>query len=234
MSAFALRLTACLCMLLDHVGFLRNIELLRIVGRAAMPIYAFQIAEGFRHTHSRGKYLLRLGILAVVSEIPFALCFFGGMTSAKSHNVFFTLALGLCALWVGELLTPKTGKWLAAAVGFLLCGALAKGIRCDYEAYGVALVVFWGLLPPPDTVSRRGIAALGLTALVLLHTASLHWSHWALVNLWELAALVPILLYNGAHGFPEQDAPKALQKAVQWGFYLFYPVHLLLLYAFLG
>ena len=70
-SSAALQWIALITMTLDHIGlyFFPNQILFRIIGRIAMPIFVFTLAEGFIHTKSRQKYFMRLGMLGVISEI---------------------------------------------------------------------------------------------------------------------------------------------------------------------
>ena len=75
MSAFVLKIIAMITMFIDHFGarLMGNMPAMRVVGRIAFVLYAFMAVEGFRHTSNRSKYLLKLFVLAIVSEIPFNL-----------------------------------------------------------------------------------------------------------------------------------------------------------------
>ncbi len=77
MSSFWIKIIATITMLIDHIGFVLFPEniLLRIIGRVSMPLFAFQIAVGFEKTKSREKYILRMLIFALVSQIPFSLMY---------------------------------------------------------------------------------------------------------------------------------------------------------------
>ncbi len=77
MSSFVLKIIACVFMLVDHVGFIliKNNRIFRIIGRLAMPIFAFQVAQGFKHTSSKPKYILRMFLFTLISEVPFLLMF---------------------------------------------------------------------------------------------------------------------------------------------------------------
>ena len=93
MSSFKLKLVAITTMLIDHIGVIifPNILWLRLLGRLAFPLFAFFITEGFRKTSDVKKYLQRLFILALVSQLPYWTAF--GIDAGL--NIFFTLTLGL-------------------------------------------------------------------------------------------------------------------------------------------
>ena len=99
-----LKLIAVVSMLLDHIGVVladgELYDLLRILGRAAFPIYAFLLVEGFFHTGSWKKYALRLGVFAGMSECFYDLALTGHPVDWRCQNVFLTLLLGLLMMQV--------------------------------------------------------------------------------------------------------------------------------------
>ncbi|MEG1773614.1 MAG: TraX family protein, partial [Oscillospiraceae bacterium] len=110
LSGFSLKLIALASMTVDHAGVVlfEQLEWMRMVGRLAFPIYAFLLVEGFVHTRHRGRYCLRLGMFALLSEWPFDLAVFGG-ADMRGQNVFFTLLLGVLMLWGCERFSGARG-----------------------------------------------------------------------------------------------------------------------------
>ncbi len=108
MTGFQLKLLAMLAMTADHIGavFFPEIPLLRWIGRLVL---CFFIGEGLRHARSPQRYLLRLTGFALLSELPFDLAFYGGIEWGH-RNVYFTLALGLLALWAIRT-ASRVGSW---------------------------------------------------------------------------------------------------------------------------
>lgn len=210
-----LKLIACMAMLLDHIGasLLPGIPL-RLIGRISFPIYCFLLCQGIRHTRSSSKYLFRLGISALLSELPFDLLFYGTLT-LRSQNVMLTLFLGIAMLLTMRKLSKPLGKLLLIG-SFCL---LADLLNTDYGSKGILLIALFGL-----TDSLR----VHLTGLVLISLLSSFGRIYLLgvpvpAQLFGVFALIPIRLYNGRK--------LSSSRLVQWSFYLFYPVHMLLLLA---
>lgn len=81
--------------------------IMRMIGRISFPIYCFFIVEGYKHTRSKLKYLIRLLVFAVISEVPFDLAIFGTPFYPLYQNVYFTLAIGLAMIWGIDELTSR-------------------------------------------------------------------------------------------------------------------------------
>lgn len=211
-----LKLIACLSMLLDHIGAsILPLMGLRVIGRLAFPIYCFLLAEGMAHTRSMKKYALRLAVMAVVSELPFDLLLFGGI-NLRHQNVMVTLLLGcLMVLWMGKI--PRN-----PLIPVIFCALAAEVLGTDYGAMGVAMIALFVL-----TRQREDgwlLRILGVAVLCWM-IGGAGWQigyFYVPAQMFGVAALVPIGLYSGRK--------VTNSKLIQWGFYLFYPVHLLALW----
>lgn len=220
LSQEGLKAIACLSMLLDHVGAVfvpgyYGYYALRIVGRIAFPIYCFLLAEGAFYTRNRRKYALRLGIGAVLSEIPFDLAFYGRLTLAH-QSVMLTLLLGLGALSFGRRRHPAL-RWLITLV---LAGA-AEWLNTDYGGWGVLMIAGFGLVRETGG-SKWGMAALLGAICLMMDSARLPFLGNVPIELFALGAMIPIALYSGRK--------RTAGKGISLAFYSFYPVHLLVLW----
>ena len=145
LSGSALKIIAMISMVIDHVAlYLMEqgtllYETMRCIGRIAFPVFAFLIAEGFIHTRNRYRYFFTLLGFAVISEIPWYL-----LTGADgTHNVMFTLALGVATLMVLENLLQRS-----LVLGFfwtLGMAGVASWLGVDYEWRGIIVIVFFYL-----------------------------------------------------------------------------------------
>ena len=205
LNGFSLKWIAMITMLIDHIGavlFPMHMEL-RIIGRLAFPIYCFLLVEGAVHTSDWRKYLGRLCLFAVISEIPFNLAIAGEVFTLEYQNVFFTLALGLSAVLAFRHCKRRPAA-LLLAIFFIVA---AEFLQTDYGGGGVLLILLLYLLR--ERVLAKCIC---FAAEIFLWFGGL--------EVFALFSLVPILCYNGRKG----------PGGLKYFFYVFYPVHLLLLY----
>ena len=184
---------------------------LRCVGRLAFPIYAFLLAEGFYHTSSVKKYLLRLLLFGMFSEIPFDLAFNFTWIDWSYQNVYFTLFLGLLAVWLWECATGGepahcgAGRILLGLLGIAAATATAGLFKTDYGIWGVLVIVSFALFRNREWQRNvlAGCFLLGSSAFEAVGLVDFVFFHF----------------YNGRRG-----------RQAKSFFYVFYPAHLFLLW----
>lgn len=222
LSGSTLKIIALVTMLIDHIGAVivqRTMSMpgfdhdfwsslywpLRNIGRLAFPIFCFLLVEGFIHTSNVKKYLSRILIFALISEIPFNLGITGDLFNLNFQNVFWELALGIVAMMCLKKIEEGNVNYVLQVVLRLSVIAVfalsAEILNLDYGMYGiisiVALYVF-----RQNRVSQ-----------LLAGAVSFYWEQVA-----PLAFLL-IAFYNGKRG-----------RKIKYAFYAFYPAHLLILY----
>jgi hypothetical protein len=201
----------------DMPGLAKLYLFLRLAGRVAFPIFIFLLVEGFSHTSNRRKYLGRLFLFALISEVPFDMAlqltddqvFLGVFLEFSYQNVFFTLAIGLLTIMALDWLKAQPGHRAAKAlVCLFVVGAgmaLAELLHTDYGAVGVLAIAAMYCF------RHYRMLGMGATCMVLVLSSTLEVT--------AFLALIPVSRYNGARGLK-----------LKYLFYAFYPLHLLLLW----
>lgn len=231
LSGTALKYIACITMLIDHIGascieagilepkleagvlsrdaldqlpLFQLDQLLRFTGRLAFPIFCFLLVEGFVHTHDVKRYLRRLLLFGIISEVPFDLAFFRTPFEPENQNVYWTLALGVLAMAGLKHFETKNGgvswKGILCAGG---CAAVALLANTDYNAIGVIIICALYL----TRADRKQQCIVGAVLFAFELTAPI--------------AFIFIWFYNGQRGHCSRNQQKV--------FYWFYPVHIALL-----
>ena len=216
MSSFVLKLIAIITMFIDHIGYaiFGKFSFFNYIGRIAFPIFAFQISEGYTHTKSIKKYFLRLFIFAVVSQIPF-MFFCKIISNDFSLNIFFTLLLGLTSIYIYD----KSKYKIIGIISAILIGLLSQFTHCDYGFYGVAIIFMFYIFK--SDIIKSSISFMIATSIKYLMPMIKYGFHNVFLYL-LICTFLPIIfisLYNGKKG-----------KDIKYFLYLFYPIHLLLIY----
>lgn len=232
LTAAVLHIIAMTLMLMDHLWatLLPAREWLTCAGRVAFPIFAFMAVEGYFHTRSFKKYILRMLLFAVLSEIPFDLMYGGTWFYPVHQNVLWTFLLGLLGVWLMEQVRKKGKTWMYLLVCVLVVPAgLVLGTLCMVDYYGVGvLTVFvfyflhgrkwWYFLGQLAALYWLNVELLG----GLMYPVQLFGMEFELCQQGlALLALIPIWLYRGRQGYHS--------RPFQYLCYAFYPVHMLLL-----
>lgn len=233
MTSNTLKIIACLAMACDHICLILFPELtvLRWIGRLAMPIFAYFIAQGCLHTRSKTKYFLQLLALAVVCQLFYIgeALIHGGIRSIYL-NILFTFSLSVVVssayLRLANTVRTKEKHRLFPDIA-LFAAALCLAVFCcsflspvigipvtvDYSIVGVLLPLS-ALIFTDKRKSFLSFCA-GTIIYCLVKAYPLPYAFFTLLSLPLLA------LYNGQRG----------TKKLKWAFYIFYPAHFALLYA---
>lgn len=256
-----LKLIAYITMLIDHTAhiLLQNgimvtypqcfpyvkpvMILMRGIGRIAFPIFSFLLVEGLIHTRSRIRYMLRILLLAIISEPVFDYANNGVFYYADYQNVFITLLIAATTMCVLSLIEQNNRLNKNIYVLYVLQGIvvivgcfLAEFLKVDYGMSGIIIPLIMGVIRRLKLDSSSAFAiyfvatiiARVIRNIVNAPTYILNPEMWyekylmyTINNLQIIAilALIPIFMYDGTKGKP---MPKAV-------YYLFYPVHLSIL-----
>ncbi len=226
-----LRTIAVILMLSDHVWatYMSFGNWMTYIGRMAFPIFAFQIAEGFVHTSNFKKYALRLFSFAIATEIPFNLFYSSRFFNPFHQNVLFTLLLGLLAISIiDKAKKNRTAKNIAISALWLALICLVSSLGfVDYGFLGMITVVMFYLLRDFPFAWLAQLIAMVLINIVFFEgqvfPVEIFGKYLEIPSQgFAVFALIPIWLYAGKKG--------KSSKVMQYGFYAFYPVHMLILY----
>ncbi len=218
LSGSSLKIIAIVSMLIDHICKLMiNTNIIAdkvltnniyfygsfIVGRLAFPIFCFLLVEGSHYTKNIKKYLIRLGAFALISEIPYDLFFSNKMFNWSDNNIFFTLFIGLIVL----ILIKKANNIYLACLITLIGSVIAELLGFSYGASGIILIVslYFAKQNPTNLLIAGGI-------FFMLNPY---------VNFGAILAFLIMNFYNKKRGLN-----------IKYLFYIFYPLHLILLYLF--
>lgn len=224
MNGLTLKIIAMVTMLIDHITAVLIPEdtlaymIGRSIGRLAFPIFCFLLVEGLLHTKDIRKYLLSLGIFALLSEIPFDLAFAQSFTPSSSQyhqNVFFTLFIGLAVIYILKIIDQyplninKTlGSILKVIVNILVIALgciAADSLYTDYAAMGILIIAAFYLFR-----NNKIILIFTLFLIIGLHS----------LEILSIFSMIFIWFYNGERG----------PKINKYIFYAFYPVHIFVIY----
>ncbi len=218
LSGNQLKIIALITMTIDHIGvqLYPQYTILRIIGRLSFPIFAFMIAEGCRYTKNRPRYLLSMAGLALICQLVYLVAM-----QSLYQCVLVTFSLAICLIYLlDNALKRKNGvSLIASAAGFaavfFVCECLPNllpniDFAIDYGIWGVLLPVFVYL-------GRTRKQQLCLAAVDMLFLSiTLQGVQW-----YSFAVLPLLAVYSGKRG----------KLKLKYLFYVYYPLHLVVIYA---
>ena len=230
-TSFSLHMMAMLFMLCDHLWgtVVPGNDWLTCIGRLAFPIFAFMLVEGYFHTKNLKKYVLRLFVFALISEIPFNLAMGSRLFYPIHQNVLWSFLISIGLIHWNER-TKHKPLWKRVLVGIAsVCIGYVGGIITFVDFYhaGILTVLvfyffrgrrWWCFLAQLLCLWYINVEMLaGFSYEVQIFGTT----HFITRQGFALLALIPIWLYRGKQG--------RHSKMLQYLYYAFYPLHLLIL-----
>lgn len=228
MSYFTIKIFAIIFMLIDHVGLflLDGNATFRLLGRIAFPLFCFLLVNGYYHTSDEIKYLKRLALFAIVSEICHDIVFYGQL-EFNNQNVFFTLTLGLLSIIAAENCTELIKEKLNGGVqiianiiskliillSFIVMGYL---MRVEYGWYGILLI--YALYLTYGATNKHKV--LMVLAIIVVNYINILLEN-GVFQAYSIMSVAYIYMFREQ----QVDVPKAAKMFC----YIFYPAHLLVL-----
>lgn len=221
-----LKIIACITMLIDHMGVVLfpKITILRIIGRIAFPIFAFLLAEGCYYTRNKIRHLLVISGFAVVMQVVLFLA-----TRMTDFSIFIHFSIAVLLCLVIDLIEKfikerKVIVSIALVLSFLISVIMLilidKNTAYFFSNYGL-----YGIFVPVVLyIIRKYIKHVNLLVSIIVICLSMVLMHFFTVWIYQLYGMVAcvfILLYNGKKG----------KYNLKYLFYIFYPLHLVILYA---
>lgn len=215
----ALKLIALIVMTVDHIGvqLFPEIKLLRIIGRLALPIFAYMIAEGCKYTKNRRRYLGLIALEALICQLVYLIAM-----GSLYMCILVTFSLSILLIYIGDFAVKKksTSGYIALVTAiiavFAICELLPKALpNTDFQIdYG-----FFGVLMPVVLYFSRDDKLSKLSSITAM--CVLLGLRFGGVMYFNLLAIPLLTLYNGERG----------KHKMKYLFYIYYPLHLVIIYA---
>lgn len=196
---------AMLTMLIDHIGivFAPDEPSFLIIGRPAMPIYSYCLVQGYLNTRSKKLYILRLMVIALISQIPFIVAL-----HQLRINIVGTFIVCFLVLWCFDKLKSKVAAVGASIIGLVVLEALPF----DYGSYALLLILAYKYLKSHP-----------LVAVHLIINLVFWYYKGSFLQIFSLIPTVVFVYWPAFFGLLDRV------KVNRWIWRSFYPVHLIAL-----
>lgn len=220
MNIFLIKIIACITMVLDHIKYAIPVTdgfITEYFGRISFPLFAFVATEGYIHTSNLKKYISRLFLFAIISQIPFM--FFRTLVGEwKLLNIMFTLLFGIFSILVYDKIKNKYIS-LPICIFIMLIGNF---LNVDYGWFGIASILIMYIFK-----NRKSTLCFMYILLVLIYYYLTYYSIIKFIDIksiifsiiFTIIPIIFIMFYNGKKG-----------RSMKYFFYAFYPIHMLILY----
>ena len=249
-DAYKLKITALVFMILDHVKtYIFNCPVfpvhmpnwVSLITRFVSPLFVYLMIDGFYHTRSRKKYLIRLFTAAIImwtgntiinyifhSVDPNTGQYTFRSLVLQGNNIFLSLALSFSVIWCLENIRQGKNKLLYGALAFITtCLCLSFYVEGGSSVLSVAVIIWFFYEKKNLQCIAIGVLCVVRLLLMLMvyalgSTGSTLYAYMCYNNGWAAALVIPlILLYNGERG--------KNTKFTKYLFYVIYPAHLWIL-----
>ena len=206
-------------MFFDHMGYIifKKTSYFNYIGRIAFPLFAFQSVQGYLHTKDFVKYIRNLTILAIISQIPFSLYIYKISSSGIFKlNVLFTLILGLIAIFIYD----KCKNKIIGFLSILLIGIISILLKTDYNIYGISIIFIFYYFK--DKRLLMNLSFIAVTLIKYIISIIQNFSSIQTYIIYFISTCSSLIFINL---FNKKQGPK-----LKYLFYIFYPLHLLIIY----
>jgi len=241
MSSFIIKIIAIISMLFDHTNdvFIGHLSVLNLIGRIAFPLFSFQLVVGYTYTHNIKKYISRMFIFALISQIPYSIFIYIYTGTYFELNIFFTLATSLICMYI---LSSKNINIYLKLLCISICLIISYYLKFDYSIFGILYPLFifvfypfqekfgknrFSLSENNKNTNKNSIikllffiaGTLALSIVKYIKLIPLISTSWFIgLVLFTFIPAVIMIFFNGKKG-----------PSLKYIFYIFYPAHLLLL-----
>ena len=238
MSSFIIKIIAIISMLFDHTNdvFIGHLSVLNLIGRIAFPLFSFQLVVGYTYTHNIKKYISRMFIFALISQIPYSIFIHIYTGTYFELNIFFTLATSLICMYI---LSSKNINIYLKLIYISICLIIAYYLNFDYSIFGILYPLFIFVFYPfqekfgknrfslSENTNKNSIikllffiaGTLTLSIVKYIKLIPLISTSWFIeLVLFTFIPAIIMIFFNGKKG-----------PSLKYFFYIFYPAHLLLL-----
>lgn len=238
MSSFVIKIIAIISMLFDHTNdvFIGHLSVFNLIGRIAFPLFSFQLVVGYTYTHNIKKYISRMFIFALISQIPYSIFIHIYTGTYFELNIFFTLATSLICMYI---LSSKNINIYLKLIYISICLIIAYYLNFDYSIFGILYPLFIFVFYPfqekfgknrfslSENTNKNSIikllffiaGTLTLSIVKYIKLIPLISTSWFIeLVLFTFIPAIIMIFFNGKKG-----------PSLKYFFYIFYPAHLLLL-----
>ena len=240
MTSFMLKIIGVVTMLFDHIGDIisRKVSFsfyFNLIGRIAFPIFSYQLVQGYLNTKDFKKYILRITLFALISQIPFSL-FLSTYTNEFVLNIFFTFLFAILTIFLYKKCNEKFKNNFLGLLIVVISSIVAHFIKLDYGAFGILLIFVFYFFETEFKDKNLKLLNINLSTKKIFMTISVLFlsfvkyipdiikypfltNRYLQFSLFTFLPMLFILFYN------HKEGPK-----LKYFFYIFYPLHLLILY----